>query len=206
MLVTTRLQQKTSDGQDFLKGRHMRNSRLIMLACVAYLAFTGCTDFLAKGQYQKARSLEAQKQYRSAVDKYEQVINKYPAAQFAESARVALKNLTSFNFVSRYAMQRVAEGKPVAEALGEFTGVKIIWQGVPVESCVQRDLPEEPVQFKSGDLGFLGVSSYGLDKLNYFWFCSSNEGETLTVEGTLLKASDLPGLPLIVGVNAVARP
>ncbi len=183
----------------------MNRFGLPSLLLLIFLVISGCTDFFARGDYNKAKALESQHKYREAIEKYKQVITKYPKSQFRDSASVALQQVTSIQFINQYIKDRINQGIPINEALGEFEGIDIIWLARPFEECVRKDLPDQPVQFKIGELAFLGVPYYGIDGLKFIWFCETNEKELLTVEGKLIKASEVPGFLVVVGVNAVAR-
>jgi len=174
-------------------------------AVLALVQFSGCGNLRAKALYQKAKALEAGQKYRAAIAKYEMIVAKYPGSPFKDSAQIEFLTLTSPQFISRYVLERRSAGVATDEALGEFKGLKIIWLARPVQSCVRKDLEGEPVEFKVGNARFLGVASYGLDRLKFNWFCQTNEEELVTIEGSLISSSDLPGISLVIGVNAVAR-
>ncbi len=174
-------------------------------SCAIVFLFIGCGDIAARRAFNKARHLEAQQKYRTAIDRYEAITRNYPKSQFGDSARIAQKLLTSPQFISEYVKNRLAQGIKVEEALGEFAGLKVIWLAKPIKNCIRKDLEGEPIEFKVGETGFLGVASYGLDRLKFNWFCTSNEEQFLTIEGLLIRASEQLELPITVSVNAVAR-
>lgn len=109
----------------------------------------------------------------------------------------------SFEYIVKVVTERMNRGASAAVALGEFEGLKIKWKAIPGTICM--GLSGTPVAFKKGKGEFFGIPSYGLDKLKFLTFCEANEGKPVTVEGTLISASDWPGTPLIVEVNALSR-
>ncbi len=176
-----------------------------LLFFITVLPLLNCGDYAAKSGFNKAKELERQQKFRMAIEKYEAVARKYPNTQFGDSARIASKILTSPQFISDYVRNRLKQGIRPEEALGEFSGLKIIWLAKPIKGCVRKELEGQPIEFRTGTAGFLGIASYGMDALKFKWFCTSNEEQLLTIEGSIIKATTIPELPLVIGVNAIAR-
>ncbi len=172
---------------------------------LALMQFSGCSNLMAKAEYQKAKVQETLQQYRAAIAKYEHIIARFPKSSFKDSAQIALATVTSPQFISGYVGERRAAGIAAEEALGDFKGLKIIWLARPIKGCVRKDLEGEPVEFKVGTVRLLGKAAHGLDRLKFNWFCVTNEEELVTIEGSLVSACDLPGISIVIGVNAVAR-
>ncbi len=112
---------------------------------------------------------------------------------------------SSFEYIAKVVMERMNKGASSKVALGEFAGLKVKWKARPGSICWGLSSHNPPVAFKIGKLEFFGTPSYGLDRLKFLMFCEANEGKLVTVEGTLINASDWPGTPLIVEVNALSR-
>lgn len=169
-----------------------------------WVAATLSSDLKARSEFKKAKELEAAGKYQAAIIKYETRVMNYAGTQYADSARSSLEKLTSFEFIARIVMDRMNKGASPEVALGEFTGLKVKWRAIVGSICWGLSSYNPPVVFKIGKLEFYGIPSYGLDRLKFLVFCERNEGKLVTVEGTLISASDWPGTPLVVEVNALS--
>ncbi len=108
----------------------------------------------------------------------------------------------SFEYVMKVVTERMNRGASAAVALGEFEGGKVRWKAIPGTICM--GLSGTPVAFRKGKWEFFGVPSYGLDQLKFLLFCERHQGKSVIIEGTLISASDWPGTPLVVEVNAIS--
>lgn len=158
--------------------------------------FEESAHLLAKGKYDEA-SVKIQAILSIGVNEAVSIQVKQRLADIDKVKK------TSFEYIVKVVTERMNRGASASVALGEFEGVKVKWKAIPGTICM--GLRGTPVAFKKGKWEFFGVPSYGLDKLKFLMFCEANEGKSVTVEGTLISASDWPGTPLIIEVNAISR-
>jgi len=158
--------------------------------------------------FEESSRLLAERKYDEASTRIQAVlsigVNEAVSAQVKQRLNEIDKTKkSSFEYIVKVVTERMNRGASTAVALGEFEGLKIKWKAIPGTICM--GLSGTPVAFKKGKWEFFGIPSYGLDKLKFLMFCEANEGKSVTVEGTLISASDWPGTPLIVEVNALSR-
>lgn len=160
--------------------------------------FDESARLLAKGKYE-----EAEEKIRAILDIG--VSEEISAKIQQRLSEVDKAKKSSFEYIAKVVMERMNRGASSKVALGEFAGLKVKWEARPGSICWGLNRRNPPVAFKIGKVEFFGTPSYGLDRLKFLMFCEANEGKLVTVEGTLISASDWPGVPLIVEVNALSR-
>jgi len=160
--------------------------------------FEESARLLAKGKYDEA---EAKIRAVLSIGVSEEVSQKIKQ----RLVEIDSAKKSSFEYIAKVVMERMNKGASPEVALGEFAGMKVKWKATLGSIAWGLSSHNPPVAFKIGKLGFFGIPSYGLNRLKFLMFCEANEGKLVKVEGTLISASDWPGTPLVVEVNALSR-